>query len=186
MSRKESRRISREKQIRPQFTVFCEGETEAAYIGLLKQKFRIASVAIATKVTNHNISSTFIANYKKGKPTHPKDRDYLMYDLDVEGLLAKLQAIQSATLITSNPCMELWLLLHFQDQRTPLATSQCTTRLETHLPGYQKGRIAAADWQQLEARLPEAISRAQQLQPFQNPSSLIFRLIQDLETEAGR
>jgi hypothetical protein len=41
--------------------------------------------------------------------------------------------------IASVPSFELWLLLHFEDIRTPLHRDEVMRRLKLHIPGYDKG-----------------------------------------------
>ncbi len=42
--------------------------------------------------------------------------------------------------MASVPCFELWLLLHFQDVRTPLHRTEVYQRLRQYLSGYDKGQ----------------------------------------------
>ena len=42
--------------------------------------------------------------------------------------------------ITSVPCFELWLLLHFEDVQVPLHRDDALARLQKHLPSYTKGK----------------------------------------------
>ena len=67
------------KLIRPTFFIFCEGETEEAYISFLRTFYRLP-IIIDSKITSSNISDKYITNYKKTKDTDPKDRTYLKYD----------------------------------------------------------------------------------------------------------
>lgn len=46
---------------------------------------------------------------------------FLMYDMDVPSINTKLRACK-AQLLLSNPCFEIWLLLHAKDQRTGLSS----------------------------------------------------------------
>ena len=103
------RRASKGKMINPHFWVFCEGETEEAYVCFLRSKYRIP-IEIAPKVVGNKITQRFIESYKQGKPTHEKDKDFLMYDADVPKVLEKLKSIKSTVLIASNPSIELWFL----------------------------------------------------------------------------
>ena len=43
--------------------------------------------------------------------------------------------------ISSVPCFELWLLLHFEDAQEPLHRDDALARLQKHLPGYTKGKL---------------------------------------------
>jgi len=44
-------------------------------------------------------------------------------------------------LAVSNPCFELWILLHFEDATGVTNLRLCKERLKRHLPNYDKGRI---------------------------------------------
>ena len=41
--------------------------------------------------------------------------------------------------ISSVPCFELWLLLHYEDIRVPIERDEAIRRLKQHIPGYTKG-----------------------------------------------
>ena len=110
------------------------------------------------------------------------DRTYLMYDLDVPSMLERLMKVSGVTLLCSNPCFELWLLLHYTDQRTELSSSECVKRLATFLRQYKKGVLRADDRFRLISFQKNAASRAKNLKEFFNPSSTVYRLIDDLES----
>jgi len=107
------RNSSKRKKINPHFWVFGEGETEEAYVSFLRAKYRIP-IEIVPKIVGNRISNRMIKNSKQGKPTHKKDKDFLIYDADVLHLIEKLKSIQAAVLIASNPSIELWFLLHYK------------------------------------------------------------------------
>ena len=109
------RSASKGKKINPHFWVFCEGKTEESYVSFLRSKYRI-HIEIIPKIVGNKITDRFIIKYKQGKPTHKKDRDFLIYDADVPETLEKLKGIQAAKLIASNPSIELWFLLHYKNQ----------------------------------------------------------------------
>lgn len=109
-----SRKHPKWKKIRPTFFVFCEGETEEQYVKILKSHYRIP-IEIDSKKAGHSISQKYINSYKKSKFTHKKDKTFLLYDIDVQGILTKLKAIKDSILLASNPCIELWFLLHFKE-----------------------------------------------------------------------
>ncbi|NCA85625.1 MAG: hypothetical protein EOM83_08630 [Clostridia bacterium] len=75
------RKAPRQKSINPHFWVFCEGETEEAYIAFLRSAYRVP-IEIISKVVGSRITDRFIVAHKKGKPVHDKDKDFLMYDAD--------------------------------------------------------------------------------------------------------
>ena len=107
MARRRSK--PRGKKINPTLYVFCEAvprrdETEESYINLLKRDYRIPSIIIHAKTKGSDITARFINEYKKDRPTHPKDQIFLFYDLDVSGILDRLQKIGNSTLLVSNGC----------------------------------------------------------------------------------
>lgn len=52
-----------------------------------------------------------------------------MYDMDVSAINKKLMACK-AELLLSNPCFEIWLLLHAKDQRTALSSEAVLKELK--------------------------------------------------------
>ncbi|MFZ4741723.1 MAG: RloB domain-containing protein, partial [Bacteroidales bacterium] len=164
---KQSSRISKGKQINPTFFVFCEGETEAQYLLYLKSKYKFP---IDVKINESSISDRFIANYKKNKPQHEKDKNYLMYDLDVENVLPKLLLIKDAHLLSSNPCFECWYLLHYQEQNAYLTSDECKHKLHQHHTSYKKGSLDNKLKAKLEEKQEKAIHRAAKLNKHENPS----------------
>ena len=62
-------------------------------------------------------------SFLKGRPTSSKDKTFLLYDIDVDGIPDKLKKIKNTTLLVSNPCIELWFLLHFKNQTANIYTS---------------------------------------------------------------
>jgi hypothetical protein len=60
------------KAIKPTFFVFCEGESEDAYVSLLKSHFRVP-IEIITKVAGNRITHKYITNTLRYLPSDPKD-----------------------------------------------------------------------------------------------------------------
>ena len=105
-----------------------------------------------------------------------------MYDLDVPSMLERLQKVSSATLLCSNPCFELWLLFHYTDHRTELSSTECVKRLAAFIRQYKKGILRVEDRLYLLSSQKDAANRARNLKEFFNPSSTVYRLIDDLES----
>lgn len=176
-----SRHASKRKRIRPHYFVFCEGKTEQTYICFLRSKYRIP-IEIVPKVIGSNISNRIINSYKRGKPIHEKDMDFLLYDGDVPAVLQRLQNIDSATLLVSNPSIELWFLYHYKNQTAAISTEECIRQLENRNTNqYKKGVIDNKLNEKLDTKTSTACNRAEQSQPFNNPSSNINDLIAILE-----
>lgn len=85
-------------------------------------------------------------------------------------------------LAVSNPCVELWLLLHFRDSPGARHRDDLQRMLrEDHLPGYDKN----LDFDALAAGVPAASARARRLaadaealgdDPYKNPTTGFYRL----------
>lgn len=74
---------------------------------------------------------------------------YVICDGDVGGLaeangLAQksirnaAKQVTNVKLVANHPCIEYWLLLHFEYSSAPLSAAEALTRLRHHLPDYQK------------------------------------------------
>ena len=165
----------------PNYFVFCEGDTEVAYIEMLRSFYRLP-IHIIAKKTLLNITPSLVERCKSTYVQTKSDRTYLMYDLDVPSMLERLQKVVGATLLCSSPCFELWLLLHYIDQRTELSSNECVKRLTTCIRQYKKGALRADDRLYLLSFQKDAANRAKKLKEYYNPSSTVYRLIDDLET----
>ena len=174
-------RKSKGKTMRPNFFVFCEGESEVAYISHLRSQYR-APIQIIPKKSDSNISVKYIENCKKEYTRTDNDKTFLMYDLDVDGMLNRLQSIPNAVLLVSNPCIELWYLLHFEECHAELAQNVCIKKLRKHLPHYSKGALALKEKMTLSDNTPAASVRAKSLSAHTNPSTTIYRIIDLLDS----
>jgi hypothetical protein len=175
------RQPSRGKKLNPHFWVFCEGKTEEAYVCFLRSKYRLP-LEVVTKIAGCDINSRFIQSFKKGKPTHAKDRNFLIYDADIQDVLENLKKINDVTLITSNPAIELWFLLHFKNQTSLISIDECLRELSKRIGNnYKKGIIDEKLKTILIDKCREACKRAKQLEPFKNPSTNMYLFIEALE-----
>lgn len=90
------------------------------------------------------------------------DEVWCVYDVDEHPKLE--DAFQQARdngikLAVSNPCFELWLLLHFAEQTAHIERHKVRALLRHHLPGYNK----RADFEKLKTGYSDAVRRAQLL-----------------------
>ena len=105
-----------------------------------------------------------------------------MFDLDVDRMLEHLQNIPDAVLLVSNPCVELWYLLHFEECHVKLTQNACIKKLKRHLEHYTKGTLALNEKQQLSEKTSKATARAKMLETYNNPSTTIYKMIELLES----
>lgn len=175
------RLASKGKRINPHFWVFCEGETEEAYLRFLRTEYRLP-VEIIPKIAGCDISSRYIHSYKKGKPQHEKDKDFLVYDADVPEVLEKLNQIPGVTLIASNPAIEFWFLLHYKNQTGYISGDECIRQLSNrnHV-NYKKGVIDEKLQNRLREKCKDACSRSKQLILYVNPSTNMHIFVEALE-----
>jgi hypothetical protein len=174
------KRQSKGKEIRPTLFVFCEGETEDAYIKYLRSLYRLP-IEVVIKIKGSGINKRYIDECKKNKTTHPKDRTFLIYDYDVPEIVDKLKKIEKVELIFSNPCFELWYLLHFQNQTGEITTDECVSKLMTHIQNYRKGAIDNRLKDRLSDNKENAVSKAKSLPRFANPFTDIYLFIETLD-----
>ena len=173
-------RRSKGKQMKPNFFVFCEGETEMAYVKFLRSLYR-APIQVIPKKGKSNISEDFIVKSKNEYVQTDQDKVFLMYDLDVDGMLEQLQKIPNAELLVSNPCVELWFLLHYQEQKTEISSDKCIKKLQKFSNEYKKGTLSEEEKTFLAEKKDLAIERAKNMIGYQNPSSTIYKLLEKLK-----
>ena len=182
MKKKRNLRPSRKmKQI---FLVFCEGESEEAYIGFLKQNERRLPIRLIYHKTK--LDAGKIERQIRAEKIDDDDKilSFLMYDLDVEGIAEKIAACKGSISIASNPAIELWYLLHIKEQAAAISTDNCIALLKKSDPAwasYKKGYLSETQKQQLWDNLGTASARAKCLPEGENPSSSVFRLIEAME-----
>lgn len=167
------------KRMNPTFFVFCEGKTEAAYVDLLRRNFRVP-VEIIARVSDSNISKPYIDRCKCDRFTTPEDKTFLMFDLDVPGMLDRLKKIQDATLLLSNPCIEYWFLLHYVDVNREISSSECLALLRSKDPAYSKGEFSTAMKRVLIEDIEAAGDRAKTKDIYANPSSTVHMLTDNI------
>ena len=178
------RRKSKQKRINPTLFVFCEGETEEAYVKMLKSYFRLSSIQIHSKIGGNNITSQYISNYKKDKPTHEKDINYLMYDLDAPEILSRLRKIKDCDLLLSNPCIELWFTLHYIPCHSNQNCDYFNKELKRNNQIYNKGYIDDLLKEKLTSNIDIAIERARKLKLYNNPSSAVYKFLIKLKEQS--
>jgi hypothetical protein len=72
-------------------------------------------------------------------------------------------------------------LLHCQEQIAGISSIECIRKLSAHLPDYTKGKFDNKIKLKIDEKQQKACNRAKKLTIHQNPSSQIYKLIEDLE-----
>ena len=179
--------------------VLCEGsETEPTYLRF------IATCATSTlvEIDDNDLTSPkqlvdracrLLAESKSlaektADPNALYDEVWCMFDVDVHPMIHEAlnkAASSGVRLAVSNPCVELWFLLHFQNQSAYIECASALHNMKQHSPSYSKSSFAFLS---LQGRYADAKGRAQQLEakhlgdrtafPQNNPSSDVWRLIE--------
>ena len=191
--------------------IVCEGQkTEPFYFEELRKYYNLHSTNI--KITG-NCDSSPTSILKKAeelfddskKERNPFDKVYCVFDRDdhscyqevINRILAK-KPQGTFFAITSTPCFEYWLLLHFECRTAPFQSSgnrsmgdNVVKELKKHIPNYHKG--SKDIFSNLMSSLDHAIHNADRIihiaqgQEFANPSTLVHELVKylkDLHTKS--
>ena len=183
--------------------VFCEGErTEPEYLDALKRQPSVRDVAaVDLRVETGqggSVPRTLVAlatDARSRAIDEEAEIDEFWCVFDVEwpknhpGLEEAVQQarVNGIKLAVSNPCFELWLILHFQNQEHGWTTTR-HARLRRQLDGSSDKGLDAAKYMPLTA---DAVRRAAELDrrhlhdgtvfPHDNPSSGMHRLLAAVE-----
>ena len=185
--------------------VVCEGKkTEPNYLQAFCDELKLSSANI--KLVGLGASPLKIAEHALRKFNADKDYDrvYCIFDKDqhhcFHDALAKIKAHRERArnpvpihAITSIPCFEYWLLLHFADSTRPYASAggksagdQLLSEVKNHIKDYHKGDKTV--FEKTKSNLETAIARAKKIHAQQakngtdNPSTNMFELIEYLSS----
>lgn len=175
--------------------IVCEGAvTERRYFYDLKQHARNPLVEV--EISRHTgdplqvVQHADERNRAAGAAARRERDDNLLFDqvwavFDVDEhtrleAAKRLAAANGIELAVSNPCFELWALLHFQDQTSHTERDRVRTTLQRHLPGYDK----LLDFGKMHPAYAEAVRRATSLdtqadahgESGRNPTTGVYRL----------
>jgi hypothetical protein len=193
-----SKALARRKPFRdpyPRFLIVCEGRvTDKGYF----ENFRISErCLIQLELSAEGAPITLVrravelkknADRKARKdPNEGFEQVWCVFDIDDHPGVpdAKSQAhANEIHLAISNPNFELWLYLHFDDQRAHIHRDALRLKLKKHLPNYDK----AVPFERVHPKYQEALTRAIGLTAWQanrgeneaNPSTNVHHLTEKL------
>lgn len=181
------------------FLIFCEGErTEPEYLAVLKRQpvvHDIASVELSVVPGDGSskpqklVSLAIEARQRAIKENSEIDEFWCVFDVEwpenhagLRKAIAEARHNEIGTAV-SNPCFELWLILHFKDRSAWLDNDQACA-LRRRLDGSLDKRVDGARYMPLvadAARRAEALDLRHQREgaafPQDNPSSGMHKLI---------
>lgn len=190
------------RQPKPRFLIVCEGTvTEPRYFKDVQQAERsLIDLQIEPggmpKTLVHRASE--LKREADGKARKLKDDNqryeevWCVFDIDEHPLIpaAKDQArANGIELAISNPCFELWALLHFQDQHAHIERGKVQHLCRSHMRNYEKH----LDYETLRPKYSDALKRAEDLERWHdsrgtvgaNPSTTVYKLVERIKTQAS-
>ena len=199
MKRNDSLRRRRSfREPRKRFLIVCEGEvTEPDYFNDIRRTERgIIELEIVPGGVPKSVVERAVEMKKESERDAKRRKDenlrydsvWCVFDVDEHPFVpeAKQQAHANAiNLAVSNPCFELWFLLHFQDQTAHIERQKVQHLCREHMPGYQKSPLCDL----MRPHQSEATQRAIRLEGWQesrdnaggNPSTSVYRLILQIQ-----
>ncbi|MEI8295529.1 MAG: RloB family protein [Alphaproteobacteria bacterium] len=193
---------NRQEAIREEYDmvlIVCEGsETEPNYFKRLRNHYKLSTVNIniAPATESDPVSVVNSAKKEAEKAKEPYDRVFCVYDLvgsqkekyDQAMSLIKASDGQIKA-ITSHPCFEVWVLLHFTYSTASFdkagKSSACGNVIkeieDKHIPSYNKGDPTLFD--ELHSRMDKAIENAKKLEKYnqetgsENPGTNLHHLV---------
>ena len=187
-------RAGRHAQRFTRFLIFCGGvRTEPQYFDGVKTLAYDRQPPVVVQVrSTRDAPERLLARATAFAAQNPGlyDEVWCVFDVDHferEGGKVSAAAVAATRagvgLAVSNPCFEVWLVLHHADCGTAFAHCDAAAdRLRKHLPAYDKTKLRFADFAEC---IPDAIRRAKKLDPTgmdhkMNPSTGVWALVEKL------
>ena len=191
-------RDKRRKRRKPKNTALIvgDGQTEQLYFESLNERHgRISIISIGTGKTGINQSIRIAKGAVKHRQLNTGDGDLVAIVMDIDGRydeedIAKMYKKceeKGYSLFLSNPCIEIWFLLHYEGVRCECTQHEALHMLEVASEGkYSKTRAFEFNNEMLEG----AMKRAEKILPTEeccpseclkrNPSTMLHVLVCNL------
>ena len=202
------RRLPGKRQPRSHILIICEGsETEPNYFKALRRELRLSSVEVEIEGKSHASAPIRVVDFalqrKNERAREAKRSNFLTeYDevwcvIDVENPANNATfniAVQKAKreyldIAVSNPAFEYWYLLHYEETSKVFSDGQELKRaLKIHVSDYNESKDMFTE---LYPKTELALERAKRIlinhlnnEPFPNPSTFVFKLVERLKSLA--
>ncbi len=181
--------------------IVCEdGKSSPAYLKGLCADLRLSSANIEICGEECGSAPISVVNYAINKTRQDRDFDrvFCVLDVDRHDTLdaardkARRHTAKKIDVIVSNPCFELWLLLHYQFTARPYgpkgkrSACDCVIKdLKEHLTGYAKSKSGV--YSSTKGKLSTAVQNATNLTEQNrsanaiNPSTQMHKLVSYLQ-----
>lgn len=183
------------RRYRKLFVISAEGKkTEPQYFAIFNNKSSVVHVHCLKPKGGSSPDKVLkrMRNYIRDESIRKTDEAWLVVDKDdwsneqLSELHEWSESVDNYGLAVSNPKFEYWLLLHFEGGNGVRSSRECSERLKTYLPGYDKG-IKANDFS--PARIADAIRRAERRDTPpckdwpRSTGTTVYRLVKSLTKE---
>jgi hypothetical protein len=196
-----TRRQDHRRPVRRRILVLTQGKvTEPAYFDCLRQIYRQVVVVVKDcPKSPHQMLDVGIAEQAKAAKNREDrfDSAWVVFDAEERPDEAMLRALRQKAgqheirLAWSNPCFEVWLLLHLAFSQAPILNAdQAIRQLATLIPGYAKDQRAAERiMATLIPKVATALTHAQRLRnghatrgtgEFPNPATDVDQLVREI------
>lgn len=196
--RKRQRRAGRRKPFRdpkPRLLVVCEGQnTEPQYLNGYVHHLKNPSYVLEVEAGAGDPRKIVEVAKQRCNEAQPGDFDacWCVFDRDEHTRFADAVDMARANgleLAVSNPCFELWLLLHFRESPGLQDRHTVQKMLGDHVDGYDK----RVEFAQFASGVEEAEKRATRLdtsaeemgEAGRNPTTQVYRLTRAIRGEPG-
>jgi hypothetical protein len=162
--------------------IVCEGrKTEPNYFRAIKRELRLSNVNVDHEPSCAALVRSVAAGHAwRGRYGQRFSQIWCVLDDDARPRIGEVLAEmrrEKIRIAFSNPCFELWYLLHFAEQRASLTSVEALRELKKHMTNYTK---SADVFDLLAGRQDKAVKRAEALRksherngraPTDNPST---------------
>jgi hypothetical protein len=188
---------------RIRISVVCEGKlTEPSYLKALARYCRTLihveeAMGVPMSIANRAIALQ-LQNRGEATNTFAKDDEFwAVFDRDEHPQFD--EAINKAenagvSVAYSNPCFELWLVLHYKNWDRPVSRGDIQRELRKLMPGYDPRKSKIVDFEAIKHAVQQAEARGSVLEsnrkkegaPRGNPSTSLFKLTSRIRFRAGK
>ena len=205
------RRRGSRREPKVRFTLFCEGRnTEPAYFSAIKKVWTGALVSIDSRrgvgvpITIAQEALKFARSEGLARRSRKRrnlfeegDEVWAVFDRDEHDRYEEavnLCEVNGIGVARSNPCFEVWLILHEQDYDRPDDRHQAQRELERLRPEYDGEGAKVPNCEEMVARVLQAEERGQalirrredEMEPHGRPSTTVGDLTKAIREADGR
>lgn len=156
------------------FWIYCEGTTETMYLSDLERDRRpnVRLELISVGADPLTVLSKAKEKLDAITPRNPnkdscRDQVWAMFDRDDHKKMGETMSMSEQSgvqLAFSNPCIELWAQIHFEDQERHIERHDCQRAVNRLTPSYDHGKGARFDYEAMKPHQAEAVVRAKNLE----------------------